>query len=76
MNCSGEEQERLLSLLEQEEAKKKTASRLPKDERNGELPRSCSALYPGCVKCGCLADRHPSLHSKRCLHCSGMLPEN
>ncbi|XP_029285307.1 R3H domain-containing protein 4 [Cottoperca gobio] len=34
MNCSGEEQERLLSLLEQEEAKKKTVNRLRKDERN------------------------------------------
>ncbi|KAM9385090.1 R3H domain-containing protein 4 [Pholidichthys leucotaenia] len=34
MNCSGEEQERLLSLLEQEEAKKKNANRLLKDQRN------------------------------------------
>uniref|UniRef100_A0A8D3DG28 R3H domain containing 4 n=1 Tax=Scophthalmus maximus TaxID=52904 RepID=A0A8D3DG28_SCOMX len=34
MNCSGEEQERLLSLLEQDEAKKKTLSRLLKDPRN------------------------------------------
>ncbi|XP_068599778.1 R3H domain-containing protein 4 [Brachionichthys hirsutus] len=34
MNCSGEEQERLLSLLEQEGAKKKMTNRLPKDERN------------------------------------------
>nr|XP_020467686.1 R3H domain-containing protein 4 [Monopterus albus] len=32
MNCSGEEQERLLSLLEQEEAKKKNTSRLLKDQ--------------------------------------------
>lgn len=36
MNCSGEEQERLLSLLEQEGAKKKNTNRLLKDERNGE----------------------------------------
>lgn len=36
MNCSGEEQERLLSLLEQEGAKKKNTSRLLKDQRNGE----------------------------------------
>ncbi|XP_023147406.1 R3H domain-containing protein 4 [Amphiprion ocellaris] len=34
MNCSGEEQERLLSLLELEEAKKKNANRLLKDQRN------------------------------------------
>ncbi|KAI3368632.1 hypothetical protein L3Q82_025635, partial [Scortum barcoo] len=34
MNCSGEEQERLLSLLEEEGAKKKNSSRLLKDERN------------------------------------------
>lgn len=34
MNCSGEEQERLLSLLEQEGAKKKNATQLLKDERN------------------------------------------
>ncbi|XP_068591017.1 R3H domain-containing protein 4 isoform X2 [Cebidichthys violaceus] len=34
MNCSGEEQERLLSLLEQEVAKKKNANRPLKDERN------------------------------------------
>lgn len=34
MNCSGEEQERLLSLLEQEEAKQKNANRLLKDQRN------------------------------------------
>lgn len=37
MNCSGEEQERLLSLLEEEGARKKSASRLPKDGRNGDL---------------------------------------
>ncbi|XP_008277591.1 R3H domain-containing protein 4 [Stegastes partitus] len=34
MNCSGEEQEKLLSLLEREEAKKKNANRLLKDQRN------------------------------------------
>lgn len=34
MKCSGEEQERLLSLLEEEGAKKKTANRPLKDERN------------------------------------------
>ncbi|XP_077391610.1 R3H domain-containing protein 4 [Festucalex cinctus] len=34
MNCSGEEQERLLSLLEQEVAKKKLGSCVPKDQRN------------------------------------------
>ncbi|CAN9500930.1 unnamed protein product [Ophioblennius macclurei] len=34
MNCSGEEQERLLSLLEREGAKKKNANRLVKDERD------------------------------------------
>ncbi|XP_028260595.1 R3H domain-containing protein 4 [Parambassis ranga] len=34
MNCSGEEQERLLCLLEQEEAKKKNTNRLLKDQRN------------------------------------------
>ncbi|CAB1449853.1 unnamed protein product [Pleuronectes platessa] len=34
MNCSGEEQERLLSLLEQEEAKKKKPNPLLKDQRN------------------------------------------
>lgn len=38
MNCSGEEQERLLSLLEEEGAKKKSASRLSKDGRNGDRP--------------------------------------
>lgn len=36
MNCSGEEQERLLSLLEQD-ARKKNTSRFFKDQRNGEL---------------------------------------
>lgn len=36
MNCSGEEQERLLSLLEKEGAKKKHAAGLRKDQRNGE----------------------------------------
>lgn len=36
MNCSGEEQERLLSLLEEEGVKKKNTSRLPKDGRNGD----------------------------------------
>lgn len=36
MNCSGEEQERLLSLLELEEAKKKNTNQLLKDQRNGE----------------------------------------
>lgn len=36
MNCSGEEQERLLSLLEEEGAKKKNTSRFPKDGRNGD----------------------------------------
>ncbi|KAM9848492.1 R3H domain-containing protein 4 [Aulostomus maculatus] len=34
MNCSGEEQERLLSLLEQEVAKKKSTNPLLKDQRN------------------------------------------
>ncbi|XP_056270199.1 R3H domain-containing protein 4 isoform X1 [Pseudoliparis swirei] len=34
MSCSGEEQEKLLSLLEQEEAKKRNSSRTLKDERN------------------------------------------
>ncbi|XP_053706953.1 R3H domain-containing protein 4 isoform X1 [Synchiropus splendidus] len=34
MNCSGEEQERLLCLLEQEVAKKKNIHRLFKDQRN------------------------------------------
>uniref|UniRef100_A0A3P9HQR4 R3H domain containing 4 n=1 Tax=Oryzias latipes TaxID=8090 RepID=A0A3P9HQR4_ORYLA len=34
MNCSGEEQERLLSLVEQEEAKRKHHSQLLKDPRN------------------------------------------
>ncbi|XP_068175692.1 R3H domain-containing protein 4 [Antennarius striatus] len=34
MNCSGEEQEKLLSLLEREGAKKKIINRLPKDERS------------------------------------------
>ncbi|CAI5650793.1 unnamed protein product [Oreochromis niloticus] len=34
MNCSGEEQERLLSLLELEEAKKKNTNQLLKDQRN------------------------------------------
>ncbi|KAF3835268.1 hypothetical protein F7725_027826 [Dissostichus mawsoni] len=36
MNCSGEEQEKLLSLLELEGAKKKSTSGPLKDERNGE----------------------------------------
>ncbi|XP_031715269.1 R3H domain-containing protein 4 isoform X2 [Anarrhichthys ocellatus] len=36
MNCSGEEQERLLSLLEQEVAKKKNTNRPLKDERNAQ----------------------------------------
>ncbi|XP_015249407.1 R3H domain-containing protein 4 [Cyprinodon tularosa] len=34
MNCSGEEQERLLSLLEEEGARKKNANQLLKDHRN------------------------------------------
>ncbi|XP_014872492.1 R3H domain-containing protein 4 [Poecilia latipinna] len=34
MNCSGEEQERLLSLLEQEGTKRKNANQLLKDHRN------------------------------------------
>lgn len=46
MNCSGEDQERLLSLLEREGAKKKNANRLPEDERNGE----CLRLLNGCVQ--------------------------
>lgn len=67
MNCSGEEQERLLSLLEQEGAKKKNTTRPDKDERNGE--RLTCLLRAGCFSnCGCLADRHSSLHSKCCLH--------
>ncbi|XP_034561207.1 R3H domain-containing protein 4 [Notolabrus celidotus] len=37
MNCSGEEQERLLSLLEKEGAKKKTTAKLLKDQRNVNL---------------------------------------
>ncbi|XP_020511082.2 R3H domain-containing protein 4 [Labrus bergylta] len=37
MNCSGEEQERLLSLLEQEGAQKKTTTKLLKDQRNVNL---------------------------------------
>lgn len=41
MNCSGEEQERLLSLLEREGAKKKTTTKLLKDERNGESYSLC-----------------------------------
>lgn len=41
MNCSGEEQERLLSLLEEEVAKKKNNNRLLKDQRNGECIRQC-----------------------------------
>ncbi|XP_030288555.1 R3H domain-containing protein 4 isoform X2 [Sparus aurata] len=45
MNCSGEEQERLLSLLEQEVAKKKTASRLPKDERNVNVAFTAQECY-------------------------------
>lgn len=36
MNCSGEEQERLLSLLEKEDASKKATNRLHKDHKNGE----------------------------------------
>ncbi|CAF87955.1 unnamed protein product, partial [Tetraodon nigroviridis] len=35
MNCSGEEQERLLSLLEEEGARRKNPGRLPRDGRNG-----------------------------------------
>lgn len=42
MNCSGEEQERLLSLLEQEGAKKKVTRPL-KDERNGKC--FCLCLF-------------------------------
>ncbi|XP_026199723.1 R3H domain-containing protein 4 [Anabas testudineus] len=34
MNCSGEEQEKLLCLLEEEDAKKKNTNRLLKDQRN------------------------------------------
>lgn len=37
MNRSGEEQEKLLSLLE-EEARKKSTDRILKDHRNGESP--------------------------------------
>lgn len=36
MNCTGEEQERLLSLLEKEDASKKNTNRLHKDHENGE----------------------------------------
>lgn len=39
MNCSGEEQEKLLCLLEEEDAKKKNTNRLLKDQRNGECLR-------------------------------------
>lgn len=38
MNVPGEEQERLLSLLEEEEAKRRSTNRLLKDHRNGERP--------------------------------------
>ncbi|XP_041861163.1 R3H domain-containing protein 4 [Melanotaenia boesemani] len=41
MNCSGEEQERLLFLLEQEEAKRKNTNQLLKDQRN-----VCPAFTP------------------------------
>lgn len=76
MNCSGEEQERLLSLLEQEGAKKKNTNRLPKDERNGEYLRMClfvDGLFSGVAF---WVTATLTLHSKRCLHYSGLLPEN
>ncbi|XP_037530428.1 R3H domain-containing protein 4 [Nematolebias whitei] len=44
MNCSGEEQERLLSLLEQEEARRKTTNQILKDQRN---------VYPAFAAQGC-----------------------
>lgn len=45
MNCSGEEQERLLSLLEEEGAKKKNTSRLPKDGRNVHVAFSAQDCF-------------------------------
>uniref|UniRef100_H3C862 R3H domain containing 4 n=1 Tax=Tetraodon nigroviridis TaxID=99883 RepID=H3C862_TETNG len=44
MNCSGEEQERLLSLLEEEGARRKNPGRLPRDGRNVHVafsPQDC-----------------------------------
>jgi len=53
MSCSGEEQEKLLSLLEQEEAKKRNSSRTLKDERNGGrlglVIRPLSVREPVCL---------------------------
>ncbi|MEQ2161028.1 hypothetical protein GOODEAATRI_005433, partial [Goodea atripinnis] len=45
MNCSGEEQDRLLSLLEHEGAKRKNANQLLKDHRNGEPLRLFISLF-------------------------------
>uniref|UniRef100_A0A674NIV1 R3H domain containing 4 n=1 Tax=Takifugu rubripes TaxID=31033 RepID=A0A674NIV1_TAKRU len=45
MNCSGEEQERLLSLLEEEGAKRKSASRLPRDGRNVHVAFSAQDCF-------------------------------
>ncbi|KAM4575389.1 R3H domain-containing protein 4 [Fundulus diaphanus] len=45
MNCSGEEQERLLSLLEQEGARRKNANQLLKDHRNVCLAFSAQECF-------------------------------
>lgn len=78
MNCTGEEQERLLSLLEKEDASKKTTNRLHKDHKNGE----CFQLWLCLLVCllflrlFSLPVSLSSVHSKWCLHWSGLLPEN
>lgn len=33
-------------------------------------------LWATCLKYGCMVYHHSSLHSKSCLHCSGLLPED
>ncbi|XP_069009436.1 R3H domain-containing protein 4 isoform X2 [Embiotoca jacksoni] len=45
MSCSGEEQEKLLSLLEKEEAKTKCINRLLKDQRNVNLAFSAQDCF-------------------------------
>lgn len=77
MNCSGEEQERLLSLLEQEEARNKSPKWPLGDKRNGERLAPCSFVsWLLGVRAPIGLDCHSCLHSKSCFRCSGLLPKN
>lgn len=69
MNCSGEEQERLLSLLEQEEARRKKTNQNLKDQRNGEplgLFRLFIVYTAVCLTSAHLATVYPAFAAQEC----------